>query len=263
MNDTTFRPRKSLGQNFLVDENIARKIILKLNPNPQDVILEIGPGYGVLTKYLFPKIKKVIAVEIDRKLTQTLNAQYGQINNFDLITADFLKIDLGQYINGTDRFRIMGNIPYHITSPVIFKIFKIRDSVHDMILMIQKEVAQRIVANPGCKEYGILSVFSQLFSHPQILFHVSRNVFIPKPDVDSSVIRWDFSKKQKLHVKSEARFDRLIHVVFQQRRKMLRKSLKSSPEFADKLHDLTYNLERRPEELKPEEFVELTNLISD
>ncbi|NIR49989.1 ribosomal RNA small subunit methyltransferase A [candidate division KSB1 bacterium] len=262
MIDTTFRPKKSLGQNFLVDENIARKIIQALAPNPKDVVLEIGPGFGVLTKYLLPKVAKVIAVEIDTKLAEQLETEFPEFENFHLIQADFLKIHLDEWVEThTGRFRILGNIPYHITSPVIFKVLELRERIFDMTLMIQKEVAQRIVASPGTKDYGILSVVSQLYSEPDILFNVSRNVFRPKPEVASSVVRWLFSKKA-FQIENEDVLDELIHGAFQQRRKMLRKSLKSIPEFAKKLNDVDFELEKRPEQLSPEEFVSLSNLLS-
>jgi 16S rRNA (adenine1518-N6/adenine1519-N6)-dimethyltransferase len=257
----TFRPKKSLGQNFLVDENIARKIIASVAPNPEDVILEIGPGFGVLTKYLIPAVKKLIAVEIDPKLVQNLKERFGEAKNFDLIAGDFLELDFVELFENLEPLRVLGNIPYHITSPVIFKVFEHRNLVHDMILMIQKEVAQRIVAAPGNKEYGILSVFSQLRSEPRILFHVSRNVFKPKPEVDSTVVRWDFTREPRLEIRSEEILDKVIHGVFQQRRKMLRKSLKNIPELSVNLDDLNFDLQKRPEELTPAEFVELSNLL--
>ncbi|MFQ6112974.1 MAG: 16S rRNA (adenine(1518)-N(6)/adenine(1519)-N(6))-dimethyltransferase RsmA [bacterium] len=261
MSEVTFRPKKSLGQNFLVDENIARKIIRCLAPNPKDVILEIGPGFGVLTKYLIPAAKKVSAVEIDRNLALQLKERFGQEKNFRLLQADFLNMGMAEFFNPGEKWRVLGNIPYHITSPVIFKIFKMREFVRDMILMIQREVAQRIVASPGNKEYGILSVFSQLYSEPRILFHVSKNVFKPKPEVDSTVVQWDFSKGLEVVVKSEELLQQVIHGVFQQRRKMLRRSLKNIPGLSPNLSNLNVNLERRPEDLSPTEIVELSNLI--
>ena len=261
MTQPTFRPKKSLGQIFLVDENIARKIIRKLTPNPNDVILEISPGFGVLTKYLIPEVKKIIAVEIDRDLAKKLSTGYGQYKNFELLNRDFLETNLARLTNGCDTFRILGNIPYHITSPVIFKVFENRNLVHDMVLMIQREVAERIVATPGTKEYGILSVFSQLYSAPKILFHVSKNVFKPKPNVASSIVRWDFSNQRKLPERNVELLERLIHVAFQQRRKMLRRSLRGDAEFAEKLSRINLELERRPEDLSPDEFVELANAM--
>ncbi len=261
MNKLTFRPKQSLGQNFLVDENIARKIIKNLTPNPQDVIIEIGPGFGVLTKYVIPQVKQVIGVEIDRDLCRDLREQFSQFENFNLIEGDFLKTDLTQYWEEGDPIRFLGNIPYHITSPVIFKIFQIRKFVSDMTLMIQREVAERIVAPPGGKDYGILSVFSQLYSAPKILFHVSKNVFKPKPDVDSSVIRWDFSKPENVDVENEEVFDKIVHLTFQQRRKMLRKSLQQIPDFPEYSDKISFDLEKRPEELSVSDFAELSNQI--
>ncbi|MFQ5863773.1 MAG: 16S rRNA (adenine(1518)-N(6)/adenine(1519)-N(6))-dimethyltransferase RsmA [bacterium] len=257
----TFRPKRSLGQNFLVDDNIARKIIRHLAPNPEDVILEIGPGFGVLTDYLMPAVKKVIAVEIDRNLTKELQKRFGKENNFKLILGDFLRVEMAELCDPREKLRVLGNIPYHLTSPVIFKIFKAREFVHDMTLMIQREVAQRIVASPGSKEYGILSVFSQLYSEPRILFQVSKNVFNPKPEIDSAVVRWDFSKGLDVVVKSEDTLQKVIHGVFQQRRKMLRRSLKHILSLSVTLDALNFNLARRPEDLSPGEMVKLSNLI--
>jgi len=261
MNKLTFRPKKSLGQNFLADENIARKIIQSIAPNPNDVYLEIGPGFGVLTKYLIPQVQQLIAVEIDRELAAQLRTEFGEHANFELIEADFLKLELTDFFPNKNGFHIVGNIPYHITSPVIFKAFEFRKQIADLTLMIQKEVADRIVASPRTKEYGILSVFSQLYSRPQNLFRVSRNVFRPQPDVDSAVVRWNFREAPDVVVKDQAVLDEVIHVTFQQRRKMLRRSLQKLPDFRNEEVGSNFNLERRPEELTPLEFVELSNLI--
>lgn len=262
MNKLTFRPKQSLGQNFLVDENIARKIIQMLTPNSEDVILEIGPGFGVLTKYLIPEVRQVVAIEIDRHLIQILNEKFGHCKNFELVAGDFLKVDLSEHFQGERKLRVVGNIPYHITSPVVFKVFEVRKNVFDMILMIQQEVADRIVAEPGNRDYGILSVFSQLYSKPKIQFHVSKNVFKPKPDVDSSVVRWDFSKERKLPIKNEELLNDVIRVAFNQRRKMLRRSLQQLPAFEKRINEIDFNLQERPEKLSVEEFVELSNLIA-
>lgn len=262
MNKLTFRPRQSLGQNFLVDENIARKITKNLTPNPQDVIIEIGAGFGVLTKYLIPETRRIVAVEIDRDLCQNLRVEFGEFANFELVEGDFLKLDLRRYLEEGSRLRILGNIPYHITSPVIFKIFELRRIIKDMTLMIQREVAERIVAQPACKAYGILSVFSQLYSRPKILFHVSKNVFKPRPEVDSTVLRWDFSKACDFEIRDEDLLDKIIHLAFQQRRKMLRRSLQQLPGFMSFFTRFDFDLEKRPEELSVTEFVELSNQIA-
>lgn len=261
MNKLTIRPKQSLGQNFLVDENIARKIIRSLAPNPEDVIIEIGPGFGVLTKYLIPAVKKVVAIEIDQKLAEQLRTEFGHLQNLEIVKDDFLKVDLASYFtNG--KLRILGNIPYNITSRVMFKIFKVRHNINDMILMIQREVAERIVAQPKCKEYGILSVFSQLYSKPKILFHISRNVFTPKPAVDSAMVQWNFSQVGKFAIRNEILFDEIVHLTFQQRRKMLRNSLQQFPEFSSKLEQIDFDLTKRPEELTIDEFVNLSNQLA-
>lgn len=261
MIEATFSPKRSLGQNFLLDENIARKIIKTLTPNARDTIIEIGPGFGVLTKYIVPEVEQVVAVEIDRKLCYSLEEKFGSYENFNLINGDFLKVDLTNYFEKGGQIRILGNIPYHITSPVIFKIFQIRQFVSDMTLLIQREVAERIVALPGCKDYGILSVFSQLYSQPKLLFHVSRSVFRPKPVVDSTVVRWDFLKTKKLSSENSEVLDKVVHLAFQQRRKMLRKSLQQIPGFLDFSSKIEFDLGKRPEELDISEFIDLSNQI--
>ncbi|MFQ5649053.1 MAG: 16S rRNA (adenine(1518)-N(6)/adenine(1519)-N(6))-dimethyltransferase RsmA [bacterium] len=263
MSELTFRPRQSLGQNFLMDENVARKIIRTLTPNPEDVIVEIGPGFGVLTAHVLPVARRVVAVEIDRRLVQQLQTRFAGFDNLELVTGDFLKVELEPYRQGSARLRVLGNIPYHITSPVIFKVFEARQHVQDMLLMIQREVAERIVARPRCKAYGILSVFSQLYAEPEIAFHVSSNVFVPRPEVGSSVVRWDFSGAQRRRVADEALLGKIIRTCFNQRRKMLRKSLKRVAGAEQLLSQIDFDLQRRPEELSVEEFVELSNQFAE
>jgi len=258
----TFRPKQTLGQNFLVDENIARKIVGVLTPKPEDIVIEIGPGFGVLTKYILPKVERLTAVEIDRYLFEKVRATFGGAENLDLVLADFLKIDLSSYFEEGRKLRIIGNVPFHITSPVIFKVFAMRQHISDLILMIQKEVADRIVAVPRTKDYGILSVFSQLYSRPAVHFHVSRNVFKPRPNVESSVIRWDFDAARKFDVKDAALLKKIVKASFNQRRKMLRKSLQQLPELEGRLAGIDFNLEKRPEELTVTEFVQLSNLFA-
>ncbi len=261
MRKRTFRPKQSLGQNFLQDENVVRKIAHNINPGPQDTMVEIGPGFGILTKHLLPKVHRLIAIEIDQHLFEKLQQRYTDAN-LELVHADFLKTDLSKYFFESRKIRVVGNIPYHITSPVIFKIFPVRAHVQDLILMIQREVAERIIAVPGNKSFGILSVFSQLYSKPEILFHVSRHVFSPKPDVDSSVVRWDFSKAPVLTIDNEEFLKKVVRTAFQQRRKMLRKSLQQLPGIGKKILEVDFDLQKRPEQLQVAEFVTLANLIN-
>ncbi|RMD88621.1 MAG: ribosomal RNA small subunit methyltransferase A [Calditrichaeota bacterium] len=257
-----FHPKKSLGQNFLVDENIARKIVRLVNPQPGETFVEIGPGSGILTRHLLPKVKHLIAVEIDSRLVSFLKETFAENKNFSLIAGDFLRLNLRELLRGVKHARILGNIPYNITSPVIFKVLEHRDLFIDMTLMIQKEVAVRVVASPGNKDYGILSVYCQLFAEPRILFHVSRHVFKPEPEVDSSVVRWKFYQEPKFRIENQQIFDLVVHRAFQMRRKMLKSSLRKIKPVAQYLKKIDFDLNRRPEELSPEQWVQLSNLIS-
>lgn len=261
---TAFRPKQTLGQNFLTDENIGRKIVEAIDPSPGDFLVEIGPGFGALTRKLVESGARVLAVEIDQRLTGALREEFSGVANFELVENDFLKMDLGSIARGQTKVRIVGNIPYHITTPVMFKVFENPACVADMILMIQTEVAERVVAAPRTKAYGILSVVSQLYSCPEILFHVSRNVFRPRPEVSSSVIRWDLTRAPNLEIRDEVLLRKVIRLTFNQRRKMLRKSLQQLPDFKERAPDMMLNLERRPEELTVAEFVKLSNhLVAD
>jgi 16S rRNA (adenine1518-N6/adenine1519-N6)-dimethyltransferase len=262
VNENRFRAKKSLGQNFLADENIARKIVAALSPQSDDVILEIGAGFGVLTKYLLAAAKKVIAVEIDGQLAAKLSNRFAGDAGFELLHADFLEVGFMRFATVHKRLKIIGNIPYHITSPVIFKAFEYREFVTEMVLMLQREVAERIVAPPGSKVYGILSVYSQLYSQPALLFRVSRQVFRPKPDVDSAIIHWDFSKSEESGHQQNEILDQIVHLAFQQRRKMLRKSLQQLSGFSQIADNLQFDLTKRPEQLAAADFISLSKEIA-
>jgi len=255
-----FRPSKRLGQNFLVDENIARKIIRCFAPKPGDVVLEIGPGFGVLTKYLLAADCQVIAVEIDARLAEALEQRFPESTNLSIVRADFRKIELEIYAAPGRPLRIIGNIPYHITSSVLFKVLKSRERVQDLMIMIQREVAERIVARPRTKSYGILSVLCQAYSRPKIEFFVSRNVFSPKPEVDSAVVHLDFQDAPlAATIEDETVFWQVVKTAFGKRRKMLRNTLKTLP--VD-IGSLGVDLQKRPEELSVEMFVFLANAVA-
>ncbi len=261
MTRLAFRPKQSLGQNFLLDENVARKIVAAVDPQAGDALIEIGPGYGVLTKYLVQQAGHVTAVEIDRHLHARLQEQMRQVQNLTLVHADFLKVDLQQLIpQGTAK--VVGNIPYQITSPALFKVFDYRQLVSKTVMMIQKEVADRIVAVPRTKAYGIMSVFSRLYSEPSIAFQVSRNVFKPRPEVDSAVVVWDFSKAPVVSPHSPELLVEVVRTTFNQRRKMLRNSLQRLSCYQENGPGLDFDLTRRPEELDVTEFVDLSNQVA-
>ena len=261
MNGFVFRPKQSLGQNFLVDENIARKITDVIDPRPEETIVEIGPGFGALTKYLLGKAGRLVAVEIDRYLCGELRRSFGGDGHFELIEDDFLLVNLRHLAAHDGPLKIAGNIPYQITSPVLFKLFEAREHLSQAIFMIQKEVAERIVARPRTKAYGILSVFSQFYSIPESVFNVSGNVFRPRPNVASTLVRWRFVDKKNHDVGDPKLFTAIVRNTFNQRRKMLRNSLQRVPEACDRLHRLDFDLRQRPEELSVADFVQLTNLI--
>ena len=262
MNDFVFRPKQSLGQNFLVDENIGRKIAEVIDPKPEETIVEIGPGYGALTKHLIERAGRLVAVEIDRYLCGELRRSFGRDGHFELIEDDFLRVNLQDLAAHDDSLKIAGNIPYQITSPVLFKLFEAREHLSQAIFMIQKEVAERIVARPRTKAYGILSVFSQFYSIPEIVFNVSGNVFRPRPNVASSLVRWRFADSKNHDLGDPRLFTAIVRTTFNQRRKMLRNSLQRVPEACDRLHHLNFDLRQRPEELTVADFVQLTNLIA-
>ena len=254
-------PKKSLGQNFLKDENIARKIISSLNLKSEDHILEIGSGTGILTRYLVETAAKVVAVEIDKNLAQQLFIQVDSATNLLLHNDDILKISFEEILAGHQNWKVVANLPYHITSPVLFKLFKQRHFFDNATLMVQKEVAKRIVGKPGTKDYGILSVFSQFYAEPKILFNVSKHVFFPKPDVTSAVVRLEFKKADFINKQEEALFRKVVKGAFNQRRKMLRNSLLAISDLNINLEQIRFDLKQRPEQLSVTDFIELTKQI--
>ncbi len=258
MRELIHRPKKSLGQNFLFDDNIARKIVAHLNVTDHDSVLEIGAGHGMLTKYLVPLARQIVAVEIDRRLGQELRTKFSGSRNFQLIEGDILKLELKDLFDDKSNWKVVGNIPYHITSSIIFKMFDVRKYVHSLTLMIQKEVAIRIAAGPNSKNYGILSVLSQLYADVESLFPVSKNVFFPKPKVESMVIRWRFLAEPRYDVEDELFFRQMIKALFGQRRKVIRNSLKKMNVDSDQLD---FSLTKRPEQLSVAELVHLSNLV--
>ncbi len=260
----TYRPKKFLGQNFLTDENLARKIVTSLDINPGDTVVEIGPGKGVLTKYLEPLTDDFFAVELDRHIVTELEQKYG--DRINLIHKDFLKVSIEDEIfsrrKNKGRIKIIGNIPYNITTEIIFRMTEKRKIISSAVLMMQKEVARRLTSSPGTKDYGILAVLIQLYSIPKILFNVPPEAFFPKPRVVSSVVKFDFPE----NAHNEIDYSLLCEVVkksFGKRRKTMRNSLKeffTEKEIPQEKIDFDFN--RRPESLSIEEFLKLTEDIA-
>ncbi|MEO8665657.1 MAG: 16S rRNA (adenine(1518)-N(6)/adenine(1519)-N(6))-dimethyltransferase RsmA [Ignavibacteria bacterium] len=255
-----YRPKKFLGQNFLTDENLAKKIVSSLNAGPEDIIIEIGPGQGVLTKHLLGLSQNFYAVEIDKFIFEKLGSQYG--DKINLIHKDFLKLDLEKDIHSAGRkIKIIGNIPYNITTEILFKLFDIPDRIELAVLMMQKEVAARLTAKPDTKDYGILAIQTQLNTSPKILFNVPPSAFFPKPKVVSSVVRFDFNKKNE-GLDDRKMFKELVRESFGQRRKTMKNSLTKFFERNDlSPGSIDFNFTRRPENVSINEFIKLTNDI--
>lgn len=253
------KPIKALGQNFLRDENILHKIVESINLQTGDVIIEIGPGQGALTKHLYDKPVKLIGIEVDERAIRLLQERFG--DKLGLIHRDVLDVNLGELAQRNDRkVRIVGNIPYYLTSEILFWLFDARTAVVDATLMVQFEVARRLVAPSKNKEYGILSIFTQFYTECEMLFKVSRNCFFPTPEVDSAVVRFKF--KEQLPDCNEKLFRSIVRATFGQRRKTLRNGLKSMGYNESVLDHISFNLTKRPEELGVEEFLLLTNNLS-
>ncbi len=259
-------PRQSLGQNFLIDDNIATNIVRDLHVTKEDHLVEIGPGHGALTSHLAGAAGRLTAVEIDGRVIDELRSRFD-VPGVEIIHDDFMNLPLKNLISGKGgRVRIVGNIPYHLTSSILFKAFDEHEHVRDVTIMVQREVARRIVAKPSTKEYGILSVLARFYGTPDILFHVSPNCFYPKPKVTSSVLRIAFHDKLPYPV-SATLFREIVKTTFGKRRKTLRNSLSYLPYDVEALELINASrnpvLDRRPEQLSVDEFAELTIFVHE
>ena len=255
------KPKKNLGQHFLTDLGIARRIADTVDAYPDIPVLEIGPGMGVLTQYLVTKNREVKAVEIDSESVAFLHENYPKLCD-NIIGDDFLRMDLNEIFAGK-QFVLTGNYPYDISSQIFFKMLDYKELIPCCTGMIQREVALRIASAPGCKAYGILSILIQAWYDVEYLFTVDENVFNPPPKVKSAVIRMTRNNVTDLGC-DEKLFKRLVKTVFNQRRKMLRGSIKQmfsnehmpSPDF------FTMDImTKRPEQLSVKQFIDLTNIV--
>lgn len=254
------RPKKNLGQHFLTDLNVAKAIADTVDACQDLPVLEVGPGMGVLTQYLIEKPRELRVVEIDRESVAYLHERFPQLTE-KVIEGDFLRMDLSQLFNG-GQFVLTGNYPYDISTQIFFKMLDNKELIPCCTGMIQREVAQRMASTPGTKAYGILSVLTQAWYSVEYLFTVDEHVFNPPPKVKSAVIRMTRNEVTDLGC-DERLFKRVVKTVFNQRRKMLRVSLKQIVP-ADVLANVTDGndiLTRRPEQLSIPEFVELTNKV--
>ena len=234
------KAKKSLGQHFLIDGNAIRQIVDEAKINADDLVIEIGPGRGALTEFLVRRAGQVVAIEIDKDLCGLLERQFASHQNFRLIADDVLQVDLVQLVKeaGFPRAILIGNLPYQITGILMRQIFEARDVFHHAIIMVQREVARRLTAQAGNKDYGVLTTVTQISSVPQLLFDLPPSFFDPPPKVHSSAVRLRFDCEPLYSVVSRDQFLKVVHVAFQQRRKMLRNTLR--PLFADDvlLHEI-------------------------
>ena len=252
----TVKAKKHLGQHFLNDENIAEKIADTLSLNGYNLVLEIGPGMGVLTKYLLKKDVTTYVIEIDSESVDYLKANYLNLTS-RVIEKDFLKYDLNEVFKG-EPFAIIGNFPYNISTQIVFKMLQMREQIPEFSGMFQKEVAQRICSKEGNKVYGILSVLTQAFYNAEYVFTVPPSVFNPPPKVDSGVLRL-VRKDHFILPCDEVLFFKVVKTAFQQRRKTLRNSLKTFNLSESLREDVIFD--KRPEQLRVQEFISLTQLI--
>lgn len=249
------KPKKHLGQHFLNDQNIASKIVDSLSYKPYDLVLEVGPGMGVLTQFLLQKQVKVYVAEIDKESVDYLKINYPQLENN--IVGDFLKLEFEELFS--DNFAVIGNFPYNISSQIVFKILENKHAIPEMVGMFQKEVAERIAAQKGNKIYGILSVLTQAYYNVDYLFTVHENVFTPPPKVKSAVIRLK-RYRDKIEGIDDKFFFKLVKAGFNQRRKTLKNALKvlNIPQHLES-HEF---LNLRAEQLSVENFIHLARLWS-
>ena len=267
-----FNFKKKFGQNFLIDTNILENIVKGAEIGPDDCVLEIGPGIGTLTQYLCESARQVIAVEIDKTLIPILNETLSSYDNILIINEDILKVDinaLADKYNGGKPIKVVANLPYYITTPIIMGLFEAHVPLHSITVMVQKEVAERMQVGPGTKDYGALSLAVQYYAEPKLLMIVSANCFVPKPNVDSAVITLVNHKEKPVNVENESLMFDIIRASFNQRRKALTNSLSNAglngitkEKILASIEAMNLSPTIRGEALTLEEFAHLSNLLN-
>jgi len=268
-----FKFQKKFGQNFLIDTHVLDKIIRAANITKDDMVIEIGPGIGTMTQYLAEAAGKVIAVEIDKNLIPILEETLGDYDNVRVINDDVLKVDLKKLAdeeNGGKPVKVVANLPYYITTPIIMGLFENEVPLESITVMVQKEVADRMQTGPGSKDYGALSLAVQYYAEPYIVANVPPNCFMPRPSVGSAVIRLTRHAKPPVEVKDEKLMFEIIRASFNQRRKTLANGLNNSANLNFSKEQITEAIEQlgkgasvRGEALTLEEFARLTNLFTE
>ncbi|MCI8507089.1 MAG: 16S rRNA (adenine(1518)-N(6)/adenine(1519)-N(6))-dimethyltransferase RsmA [Lachnospiraceae bacterium] len=266
-----FAFQKKFGQNFLIDSHVLDKIIASAGVTKEDVVLEIGPGFGTMTQYLAEAAKEVIAVEIDKALIPILQETLKDYDNITLINEDILKVDIAALVeekNAGKPIKVVANLPYYITTPIIMGLFEKHVPLCSITVMVQKEVAGRMQAGPGSKEYGALSLAVQFYAEPYIVANVPPNCFIPRPSVGSAVIRLTKWEKPPVQVKDEALLFALIRASFNQRRKTLQNSVVNGgigvtkEQVVSALEQMELSPTIRGEALTLAQFAQLSDILS-
>lgn len=267
-----FAFQKKFGQNFLIDSHVLDKIIAAAGVTKEDVVLEIGPGFGTMTQYLAEAAKEVIAVEIDKTLIPILHETLADYENVTIINEDILKVDIAKLVeekNGGKPIKVVANLPYYITTPIIMGLFESHVPLDNITVMVQKEVAQRMQAGPGTKDYGALSLAVQFYAEPYIVANVPPNCFIPRPGVGSAVIRLTKWDNPPIAVKDEKLLFALIRASFNQRRKTLQNSLVNGgisvtkEQVVEALEKLELSPTVRGEALTLEQFAALSDELKE
>lgn len=274
LNKYQFMFQKRFGQNFLIDTHVLEKIIKSAEITKEDLVLEIGPGIGTMTQYLCESAREVVAVEIDKNLIPILeNDTLSEYDNVTIINEDILKVDLNTLVkekNNGERIKVVANLPYYITTPIIMGLFEAHVPLKNITVMVQKEVADRMQAGPGSKDYGALSLAVQYYATPYIVANVPPNCFMPRPNVGSAVIRLTLHENPAIQVRDEAFMFQIIRASFNQRRKTLVNGLTNAAELQVSKEAVQAALEQmglpvtvRGEALTLEQFAELSNLLKE
>lgn len=261
------RAKKSLGQNFLIDPNTQRRIVEAIDPHPTDEVVEIGPGMGALTDHLIGRVGRLVLVELDDDLAAALAQHHADDAAVIVVHRDILEVDLAAHLNDVSAAKVIGNIPYNITTPIIFHLLDLSPPPQQIVLMIQREVADRILADAGSRTYGALAVGVQVAGNVERVLNVGRGAFRPAPDVDSTVIRIT-PRSPSLPPTIAAALRELTRLAFGTRRKQFQRSLRDSlaldpAQISTLEHATGFDLRRRPETFSPPDFVRLTRALVD
>lgn len=264
LNQYGLRANKKLGQNFLINQQIIDDIIEKAEITKEDVVLEIGPGLGSLTKALIQNAKKVIVVELDDNMIPILKNRFGE-ENLEIIHEDILKINLNDIIKTYGRIKVVANLPYYITTPIVMKLLEEEYDIESITVMVQKEVGERLCAKAGDRELGAVTIAVNYYSNAKIVIDVPKDNFLPAPEVDSCVIRLDVLKKPPVELKDKKAFFRLVKAAYSQRRKTINNSLSSGGYNKDDvikvLEELNLDPKLRAENLSIQDFANISNLL--